>query len=133
MVSKQRITVGNINAVDKDVSLVFCILSSTILTWGQQIEWSHMSLIFLLAFCICGFLCLFSFCCFSPLFYNKKEKRSSQNTGKCPLKYKLVKWWKFFRVFSQVSSFCEHYGQLWVPQPTLTFFTKISPHTAFPI
>lgn len=80
--------VGNINAVDKDVSLVFCILPSTIPIWGQQREWSHLSLTFSPSFVFVALY--FRLLFFSPLFHNK-EKWDSHNTDKCLLKYKLMK------------------------------------------
>lgn len=95
MVSKQRITVRNISAVDKDVSLVFCILSSTVLTWGQQRERSHMSLTFLPSFVFVAFFVFFPpfVFFFSPLFYSKRRSGAAKNIDKLPLKiqtYEMV-------------------------------------------
>ena len=81
--------------------LVFCILASTVLTWGQQTGWSHMNLTFLPSFVFVAFFVLSHFLLFfSPLFNNTKEKWNSQ-TDQCLLIYKHMQWWKLCSVISQ--------------------------------
>ena len=48
--------------------LVFCILASTVLTWGQQTGWSHMNLIFLPSFVFVAFFVLSHFLHFILLY-----------------------------------------------------------------
>lgn len=84
--------------------LVFCILSSTVLTWGQQTGWSHMNLTFLPSFVFVAFFVLshfLRFFFFSPLLNNTKEKWNNQNAYQCLLKHKHMQWWKIYSVISQ--------------------------------
>lgn len=104
MVSKLRIMVGNINAVDKDVWLVFCLLSPTP-TWRQQRKWSHMSLTFLPSFVLVAFFVFFPFVIFFLLYFITKGRSEAAKYKQVSLKYELRKWQEVFRLSSQLSTF----------------------------